>query len=109
MVEFRMPSRGADMEAGRLVEWLVKPGDKVKRGDIVAVVETQKGAIEIETFDNGEVEELLVALESKVPVGTPLARIRTAGDVQAAGAPSAICLRHPALASRSARGPSIPA
>jgi predicted deacylase len=42
VAEFRMPSLGADMEAGTLVEWLVKPGDWVKRGDIVAVVETQK-------------------------------------------------------------------
>ena len=43
VVEFRMPSLGADMAAGTLVEWLVKPGDQVRRGDIVAVVETQKG------------------------------------------------------------------
>ena len=72
-----MPSLGADMEAGTLVEWLVKPGDRVKRGDIVAVVETQKGAIEIEIFDTGQIEQILVDLNSKVPVGTPLARIRT--------------------------------
>ncbi len=77
MVEFRMPSLGADMEAGTLVEWLVKPGDWVKRGDIVAVVETQKGAIEIETFQAGQIEKILVDLKSKVPVGTPLAQIRT--------------------------------
>ena len=51
-----MPSLGADMEAGTLVEWLVKPGDWVKRGDIVAVVETQKGAIEIEIFETGQIE-----------------------------------------------------
>ncbi len=76
MIEFRMPSLGADMEAGTLVEWLVKPGDRVKRGDIVAVVETQKGAIEIETFDAGQIEKFLVDLNSKVPVGTPLALIR---------------------------------
>ena len=50
---FRMPSLGSDMEAGTLVEWLVKPGDAVKRGDVVAVVETQKGAIEIECFEAG--------------------------------------------------------
>ena len=43
MAEFRMPSLGADMEAGTLVEWLIKPGDPVKRGDIVALVETEKG------------------------------------------------------------------
>jgi len=46
-----MPALGADMESGTLVEWLVKPGDRVKRGDVVAVVETQKGAIEVEIFD----------------------------------------------------------
>lgn len=80
MADFRMPSLGADMEAGTLVEWLVKPGDRVKRGDIVAVVETQKGAIEIETFQEGQIEEILVGLNSKVPVGTPLARIRTEGE-----------------------------
>lgn len=76
MVDFRMPSLGADMEAGTLVEWLVKPGDKVKRGDVVAIVETQKGAIEIEIFEAGEIEQILVGLDAKVPVGTPLARIR---------------------------------
>ena len=72
-----MPSLGADMEAGTLVEWLVKPGDQVKRGDVVAVVETQKGAIEIEVFEAGKIEQILVGLNAKVPVGTPLARIRT--------------------------------
>jgi len=77
VVDFRMPSLGADMEAGTLVEWLVKPGDKVKRGDVVAIVETQKGAIEIETFEAGEIEQILVDLNAKVPVGTSLARIRT--------------------------------
>ena len=52
---FRMPSLGSDMEAGTLTEWLVKPGDAVKRGDIIAVIETQKGAIEIEVFEDGVV------------------------------------------------------
>ena len=56
-----MPSLGADMESGTLIEWLVKPGDRVHRGDIVAVVETDKGAIEIEIFEDAIVAELLVA------------------------------------------------
>jgi pyruvate dehydrogenase E2 component (dihydrolipoamide acetyltransferase) len=86
VVEFRMPSLGADMEAGTLVEWLVKPGDAVKRGDVVAVVETQKGAIEIEVFETGRIEEILVNLNAEVPVGTPLARIRTELEMRA-GAP----------------------
>jgi pyruvate dehydrogenase E2 component (dihydrolipoamide acetyltransferase) len=84
VVDFLMPSLGADMEAGTLVEWLVKPGDRVKRGDIVAVVETQKGAIEIETYQAGQIEKFLVELNSKVPVGTPLAQIRTEGEAKPA-------------------------
>jgi pyruvate dehydrogenase E2 component (dihydrolipoamide acetyltransferase) len=94
VVEFRMPSLGADMEAGTLVEWLVKPGDWVKRGDVVAVVETQKGAIEIETFQAGQIEKFLVDLNSKVPVGTPLAEIRAEG----AAKPSAIQAAPPVAA-----------
>ncbi|MCI5073897.1 dihydrolipoamide acetyltransferase family protein [Oricola sp.] len=79
-----MPSLGADMEAGTLVEWLKKPGDAVKRGDIIAVVETQKGAIEIEVFEDGVLDAYLVELGAKVPVGTALAVIRGDGDVPAA-------------------------
>jgi len=91
VAEFRMPSLGADMEAGTLVEWLVKPGDEVKRGDIIAVVETQKGAIEVETFQSGRIEKFLVDVGTKVPVGTPLAEIRAervAKPVAAAAVPS---------------------
>ena len=88
MAEFRMPSLGADMEAGTLVEWLVKSGDWVKHGDVVAVVETQKGAIEIETFQSGQIEKILVDLNTKVPVGTPLALIRTEGEAKPAAAPA---------------------
>ncbi|MGC9368006.1 MAG: dihydrolipoamide acetyltransferase family protein [Paracoccaceae bacterium] len=77
---FRMPSLGADMEAGTLVEWLVQPGDQVRRGDVVAVVETQKGAIEIEIFEEGEVARLDAALGQKLPVGAPLALIRGEGE-----------------------------
>ena len=70
-----MPSLGADMEAGTLVEWLVKPGDMVKRGDIIAVVDTQKGLIDIEVFDEGTIDELLVKEHEKVPVGIVMALI----------------------------------
>jgi pyruvate dehydrogenase E2 component (dihydrolipoamide acetyltransferase) len=86
MAEFRMPSLGPDMEAGTLVEWLVKVGDRVKRGDVVAVVDTQKGAIEVEIYQSGQIEQLLVELDTKVPVGTPLARLRVEGEAPAAAA-----------------------
>lgn len=83
---FRMPSLGADMEAGTLVEWLVAPGDQVKRGDVVAVVETQKGAIEIECFEEGQVARLDAVLGEKLPVGAPLALILGAGEEEPAEA-----------------------
>lgn len=107
MAEFRMPSLGADMEAGTLVEWLVRPGDKVSRGDIVAVVETQKGAIEIEVFESGAVEAILVPLNAKVPVGTPLARIRgdTEGEIPAS-TPRPCAPRQPAPAQLE-RAPAV--
>jgi pyruvate dehydrogenase E2 component (dihydrolipoamide acetyltransferase) len=70
-----MPALGADMEAGTIVEWMVKPGDRVKRGDVVAVVETQKGAIEVEIFDEGIVSEIVAPVGAKAAVGALLARI----------------------------------
>lgn len=75
MSVFVMPSLGADMEDGKLVEWLVKPGDAVHRGDVVAVVETQKGAIEIEIFEDGIVQSLEAKLGATLPVGATLAMI----------------------------------
>ncbi len=105
MAEFRMPSLGADMEAGTLVEWLVKPGDVVNRGDVVAIVETQKGAIEIETFQAGQVEKILVEINHKVPVGTVLAHIRGKAEakpaIMAAPAPAPI-ISPPAAPSTTA-------
>lgn len=84
MSAFVMPSLGADMEAGTLVEWLKNPGDEISHGDIVAVVETQKGAIEIEAFEDGVLQGYLAEIGQKVPVGTPIADILKASE--AAGA-----------------------
>ncbi len=81
-----MPSLGAEMEKGTLVEWRVKPGDAVTRGQIVAVVETDKGTIEVEIFEDGVVDSLLVEPGTKVPVGTPLAVVRGKGEPAAAAA-----------------------
>jgi pyruvate dehydrogenase E2 component (dihydrolipoamide acetyltransferase) len=87
MGEFRMPSLGADMEAGTLVEWVKHPGDILRRGDIIAVVDTQKGAIEIEVFEDGVLEGTIVEPGQRVPVGTVLATIRGSRPEQAAAAP----------------------
>jgi pyruvate dehydrogenase E2 component (dihydrolipoamide acetyltransferase) len=97
MAEFRMPSLGADMEAGTLVEWKVKPGEAVKRGDIVAVVDTDKGAIDIEIWEDGVLAEVLVQPGTKVPVGTVLALVRGAGEAAAAAAPPPAAPAPPAV------------
>jgi pyruvate dehydrogenase E2 component (dihydrolipoamide acetyltransferase) len=89
--EFRMPSLGADMENGTLLEWRVAPGDTVRRGDIVALVDTEKAEVEVEIFAAGTIEELIVVPGHEVPVGALLARVRT-------GAASAVPAARPALA-----------
>ncbi len=71
-----MPSLGADMDAGTVTHWLVKPGDEVHHGDIVAVVQTDKSDIEVEIFENGTIDELIVPEGERVPVGAVLARVR---------------------------------
>lgn len=82
-----MPSLGADMEHGKVVEWLVKPGDYVHRGDLIAEVDTEKTVMEVESFEEGIVAEFLVELGETVPVGTPIARITgTPADVVPAAA-----------------------
>lgn len=80
MIEFKMPSLGADMEDGTLVEWRKKPGDLVKRGDIIAEIETQKGLIEIEIFEEGKVDQLLLQVGDKVKVGTTIAVINDGAE-----------------------------
>ena len=77
MAEFLMPSLGADMTAGTLTKWRVGAGDSVSQGDIIAEVETDKGIIEVEVFESGTVQRLLVSEGQKVPVGTVLAEIGT--------------------------------
>jgi len=86
VAEFRMPALGADMEAGTILEWLVKPGDAIKRGDIIAVVDTEKATVEVEVFETGIIQEIVVSLGEKVPIGTLLALIRTDGEVAAPAA-----------------------
>lgn len=119
-----MPSLGSDMESGKLLEWRVRPGDRVRRGDIVAVVETQKGAIDVEIFDSGVVDALLVQPGTEVPVGTVLATVRSEGEAaakpaapqpavepaaQPAAPPPAAAAAVPAPAAAAPPGPPAPA
>lgn len=103
MGDFCMPSLGADMEAGTLVEWHVAPGAHVKRGDIVVLVETQKGIVEVEIWETGVIERLLVTPGTKVPVGTVLATVRA--DEARAPAPAPAPMPTPTAASARAAPP----
>ncbi|WP_268251418.1 biotin/lipoyl-containing protein [Streptomyces avidinii] len=85
-----MPSLGADMDEGTLVEWLVGPGDTVTKGDVVAVVETAKSTIEVECFDSGTVGALLIEPGTTVPVGTRMAVIDSGAEPPAAAPASCL-------------------
>ena len=80
MFEFKLPSLGADMDEGTLLEWKVAPGDSVHKGQVVAVVDTSKAAIDIEIWQDGTVQELRVQPGTKVPVGAVLAMMRAPGE-----------------------------
>lgn len=84
--DFTMPSLGADMEAGTVLEWLVHPGDPVRRGQTIAVIDTAKAAVEIESFVDGVLDDVVVEPGTEVPVGTVIAHIRPA----AAAAPAPV-------------------
>jgi len=109
-----MPSLGADMDKGTVIEWRVRPGDMVSRGDIVAVVQTDKSDIEVETFTAGVVEDILVPAGEEVAVGAVLARLRTPGE-PAPPRPTAASVSKPGLEPRpqvsppSGRGARPPA
>lgn len=105
MLEFKMPSLGADMEAGTMIEWKVKPGDPIKHGDIVAIVGTEKGEIEVEIFEDGIIHQLLVPQGVEVPVGAVLALLRGVEETVPA-VPIAPSLVIPAIAPTAAPTPT---
>ncbi|NBB35884.1 dihydrolipoamide acetyltransferase family protein [Pseudomonas sp. BC115LW] len=80
MIEFKLPSLGADMDEGTLLEWKVHPGDGVKPGQVIAVVDTAKAAIDVECWHEGTVAQLLIDVGAKVPVGTVIARLLEPGE-----------------------------
>lgn len=104
MADFLMPALGADMETGTVVQWLVQPGDRVQPGDVVAVVETHKGAIDVECFLDGVIADL-APLGQSLPVGAVLARVAVAGEAAAVASPTDAQAVSGALASPGASAP----
>ncbi len=103
MHEFRMPSLGADMDEGRIVDWKIQPGQHVVKGDIVAVVDTDKAEIDVEVFDSGTVEAIMVQEGQRVPVGTVLATLRDDNEADETAAPGA-----PPVPASTSPGSAVP-
>lgn len=79
MIEFKLPSLGADMDEGTLLEWKVSPGATVKKGQVIAVVDTSKAAVDVECWHEGTVHELIARPGDKMPVGTVMAMLLEPG------------------------------
>jgi pyruvate dehydrogenase E2 component (dihydrolipoamide acetyltransferase) len=87
MTDILMPALSPTMKEGGLAKWLVKAGDKVKSGDVIAEIETDKATMDVEAIDDGEIGELLVQAGAQgVKVGTPIARMK-GGEGAAPGNP----------------------
>mgnify|MGYP000016315835 CR=1 FL=1 len=87
MIEFKLPSLGADMDDGTLIEWKVSPGQDVHKGDVVAIVDTTKAAVDLEIWVEGRVHELITQPGEKITVGTVMARLLAPGESAPVPAP----------------------
>lgn len=88
MPQILMPALSPTMEEGKLAKWLVKVGDTVKSGDVLAEIETDKATMEVESVDEGVVTELLIAEGTDaVKVNTPIALILAEGEEVGEAAP----------------------
>jgi len=100
VTDILMPALSPTMEEGTLAKWLVKEGDTIKAGDVIAEIETDKATMEVEAVDEGVVEAILVPAGSEnVKVNTLIARLK--GEGETASAPAAA----PAPAAEAASAP----
>ena len=88
MLEFKLPSLGADMDEGKLLQWNVVPGQAVRKGDVIAVVDTSKAAVDVEIWFDGTVQQLVTEVGQTIPVGTVMALLLAPGELAPAGVQS---------------------
>jgi len=94
MTDVLMPALSPTMEEGTLAKWFIKPGDRVRSGDVIAEIETDKATMEVEAVDEGEVAEILVPEGTEeVKVNTPIARLK--GEAATAQPPAAAQSKRP--------------
>src|SRR3954452_16742851 len=107
-IELKMPALSPTMEEGTLAKWLVKEGDDVKSGDILAEIETDKATMEFEAVDEGKIAKILVPEGTDgVKVGQPIALLAGDGD-QVSAAPAATAARTEAPKPAMTEEPSVP-
>ena len=82
MSEVSMPRLSDTMQEGTITRWLKQPGDEIKKGDIIAEVETDKANMEVESFDAGVLEQVLVKEGETVPIGQTIAVVGSGQNVQ---------------------------
>src|SRR5213595_342673 len=88
--EILMPALSPTMEEGKLAKWLVKEGQTIKAGDVIAEIETDKATMEVEASDEGKLGKILVAEGTEgVKVNTPIATLLAEGESEGAAAPAA--------------------
>ena len=81
--EILMPALSPTMEEGKLVKWLVREGDEVRAGDVIAEIETDKATMEVEAADDGRLGKILVPEGTEhIPVNQPIAFLLTDGEVE---------------------------
>ena len=103
-----MPALSPTMEEGNLAKWLVKPGDRIEAGQVIAEIETDKATMEVEAVDEGVLEEILVPAGSEgVKVNTPIARMRGEGAPAAAPPPAPAQVPAAPAAQAPASTPSV--
>ncbi|GHO52540.1 dihydrolipoamide acetyltransferase family protein [Ktedonobacter robiniae] len=107
MPDVSMPRLSDTMQEGTITRWLKKPGDEIKRGDIIAEVETDKANMEIEAYDNGILEQILTKEGEVAPIGQTIAVIGT-GAGASKGATTSVAASAESKVAASANGASAP-
>src|SRR5436190_22651366 len=98
MSEVNMPRLSDTMEEGTIARWLKSPGDEIKKGDILAEIETDKATMDLEAYEAGTLQQILVQEGETVPIGQAVALIGSGAAAQAAAQPA------PATAKTGADG-----
>ncbi|MGH3216914.1 MAG: dihydrolipoamide acetyltransferase family protein [Trebonia sp.] len=108
MPDVLMPRLSDTMEEGVLSQWVARVGDQVRKGDVLAVIETDKAAMEMEAYDEGVLTRILVQEGASVPIGTPIAVIGGGGAAEASAPSPVPAADHPERAVVPPPAPAPP-